>query len=164
MILKPGDPIVVDRVEGDWTCGYFTNWEGYPQGFLKGMITTEQGWVRSRDIHPADVATHPPLSAWVGTWVEGWDRIKIESAKASGDLNLAGDAHSLGPTDQPITGQFSGQAIPMGNHLHLTDSGFTRTCEVDLTLTGKYILAKDNNKCSATYVRFWGIWKRATAP
>jgi hypothetical protein len=161
MTLKPGDPIVVDRVEGDWTCGYFTNWEGDPQGFLKGMITPQQGWVRSREIYPVAVATNPPLSAWVGTWVEGWDRITIESSKTWGKLSLVGQARGLGPTDEAISGQFSGQATPVGNHLHLTDWALTRTCEVDLTLAGKYILAKDNNKCSDTYVRFWGIWKRA---
>jgi len=162
MTLKPGDPILVDRVAGDWTCGFFTNWEGEPAGFLKGMITPEQGWVRSEGIYPVNVATSPPLTAWVGTWVEGWDRITIEYSRAPGKLSLEGKANGLGPTDEPIHGQFSAQASPKGNQLHVTDWTFTRTCEVDLTLAGKYILAKDNNKCSDTYVRFWGIWKRAS--
>jgi hypothetical protein len=147
--------------KADWTCGYFTNWEGYPEGFLQGMISPKQGWVRSRDTYPVEVAANPPRSAWVGTWVEGWDRISIELSKASGELNFAGDAHSLGPTDEPITGQFSGPAVPLGNHVHLTDQALNRACAVDLTLAGEYLLAKDNGKCSATYVRFWGIWKRA---
>ncbi|MGD0130582.1 MAG: hypothetical protein ABSE57_01000 [Bryobacteraceae bacterium] len=93
--------------------------------------------------------------------MEGWDRISIELSKASGELNFAGDAHSLGPTDEPITGQFSGPAVPLRNHVHLTDQALNRACAVDLTLAGEYLRAKDNGKCSATYVRFWGIWKRA---
>lgn len=161
MTLERGNPIVVNRVEGDWTCGYFTNWIGAHAGFLEGYIHPDVGWVRSRDIRRVNVIKNPPLSAWVGTWVEGWDQIKIETSKSPGKLSLVGRAQGLSPTDKPIMRQFSGEASPMGNHLHLTEgANGSNSCSVKLTLAGKYILANDNEKCGAPYVHFWGIWKR----
>src|SRR5579863_3763135 len=66
--LKTGDPVVVSRVEGDWTCGYLTSRKG-----------AAQTWVRSKDIRPLTFDPNPPLTPWLGTWVQDENQIQIQS-------------------------------------------------------------------------------------
>jgi hypothetical protein len=148
--LAPGDPVVVYQAEGDWTCGYLSQAKG-----------AGPGWVRSNDIRPVHVDAAPPLDAWVGTWANGDDRIRIQTSKAPGKLELQGEAVWHGRTKDAVhTGDFSGAAAPVGSHLHFVESG-ADSCTIDLTLIGKYLVANDNNLCGGENVRFWGIWKRA---
>ncbi|HUA18383.1 MAG TPA: hypothetical protein VMB25_06535 [Bryobacteraceae bacterium] len=144
MKLKPGDTVVVNRVEGDWTCGYLISRRG-----------AAQGWVRSNDISPVDVDPNPPLTAWIGSWVQGENRVEIQVAK--GKLDLRGEAYWHGIGDNVHTGEFSAEALPAGNKLHAEDD----VCKIDLALIGKYILTNDNNMCGGANVRFWGVWKYA---
>ena len=148
--LAPGDPVVVYQAEGDWTCGYLSQAKG-----------AGPGWVRSNDIRPVHVDAAPPLDAWVGTWANGDDRIRIQTSKAPGKLELQGEAVWHGRTKDAVhTGDFSGAAAPVGSHLHFVESG-ADSCTIDRTLIGKYLVANDNNLCGGENVRFWGIWKRA---
>ena len=148
--LAPGDTVVVYQAEGDWTCGYLTQSKG-----------AGPGWVRSNDIRPVSFDAAPPLDAWRGTWANGEDRIRIQTAKAPGKVELKGEAVWHGRTKDAVnTGDFEGDAAPVGNHLHFVESG-TDSCTVDLTLIGKYLVANDNNLCGGENVRFWGVWKRA---
>lgn len=144
--IKTGDPLVVSRVEGDWTCGYLTSRKG-----------AAQAWVRTRDIRLLNFDPNPPLSAWTGTWVQGENRIRIQNAKLPGKLSLDGEAYWHGFGDNVHSGEFAADASPAGNHLHLEDD----LCQIDLALWGKYALASDNNMCGGMNVRFWGVWKRA---
>ena len=144
--LEKRDPVVVTRVEGDWTCGY-----------LVGRKGSGQGWVRSRDIRLVDSDPNPPLTAWSGTWVQAENRIRIQSSNSPGKLAVHGEAYWHGLGENVHLGEFSGDAIPAGNHLHVEDD----SCEIDLALMGKYILANDNNSCGGLNVRFWGVWRRA---
>ncbi len=162
MTLQPGDPVVMNRAEGDWTCGYFTDWKGVTQGSPRGWPQSAEGWVRSQDIAPVNFTKNPASTAWLGTWVQGRNSIGIQNLKAPGKLSFSGKAYKLGPEDVINTGQFSGQASPRGNQVHLIESG-ANSCAVDLTLAGKYLLVNDNDRCSTTSVRFGGIWKRAPA-
>ena len=146
--IKTGDPVVVNRVEGDWTCGYITSRKG-----------SAQGWVRSREIRLVTFDPSPPLTAWAGTWVQGENRIRIRASKASGKLDLDGEAYWHGFGDNVHSGEFSAETNPAGNHLHVEDDA----CHIDLALIGRYILANDNNGCGGANVRFWGVWKRAQA-
>jgi len=147
--LAPGDPVVVFHAEPDWTCGYLSQAKG-----------AGPGWVRSTDIRPVNFDAAPPLDAWVGTWVNGDDRIRIQTSKAPGKVELKGEAVWHGRTKDAVnTGDFAGEAAPVGNHLHFVESG-ADSCTVDLTLIGKYLVANDNNLCGGQNVRFWGVWKR----
>ena len=146
--IKTGDPVVVTRVEGDWTCGY-----------LVGRKGSGPGWVRSKEIRLLSADPNPPLSGWTGTWAQDENRIRIQPSKASGKLDLEGEAYWHGFGDNVHSGNFSGRASPAGNHLHVEDD----LCQIDLALWGKYILASDNNSCGGMNVRFWGVWKRAQA-
>jgi len=147
--LAPGDPIVVFHAEPDWTCGYLSQAKG-----------AGPGWVRSSDIRPVNFDAAPALDAWAGTWANGDDRIRIQTSKAPGKLELKGEGIWHGRTKDAVnTGEFAGEAAPVGNHLHFVESG-ADSCTVDLTLIGKYLVANDNNLCGGQNVRFWGVWKR----
>jgi hypothetical protein len=143
--LKTGYPVVVSRVEGEWTCGYLVTRKG-----------ASQGWVRSKDIRWLTFDPNPPLAAWIGTWTQGENRIKIQPSKTPGKLALEGEAYWHGFGNNVHDGEFSADASPAGNHLHVEDD----PCKIDLALWGKYILVNDNNMCGGMNVRFWGVWKR----
>jgi hypothetical protein len=144
--LKNGDPVVVTRVEGDWTCGY-----------LVGRKGSGPGWVRSRDIRLVDSDPNPPLVAWTGTWVQGENQIRIQSSKTPGELDLEGEAYWHGIGDNVHSGEFASAATPAGNHLHVEDDA----CHIDLAVIGRYLLANDNDNCGGLNVRFWGVWKHS---
>lgn len=144
--VKTGNPLVVSRAEGDWTCGYLTSRKG-----------AAQVWLRSADIRLLTFDPNPPLTAWTGTWVQGENRIRIQNAKIPGKLSLGGEAYWHGFGDNVHDGAFAAEASPAGSHLHLEDD----LCQIDLALWGKYVLASDNNMCGGMNVRFWGVWKRA---
>jgi hypothetical protein len=145
--LAPGDPMVVYRVAGDWTCGYTSQGDG-----------AGPGWVRSTDIRLVEFDPHPSVGAWAGRWAGGEDRVAIVRSSAAGELALKGSAAWHGYGDVVHTGDFSATAAPHGNHLHVVESG-SDSCTVDLTLIGAYIVASDNGKCGGMNVRFQGIWK-----
>jgi hypothetical protein len=145
-----GDPLLVYRVEGAWTCGYLSQHGG-----------AGPAWVRSAEIRLVQVDPNPPLAAWAGTWKGGEDRVTIQLSKTPGSLALKGAAVWRGRANAVHTGDFEGEGTPQGNHLHFVDSG-TDSCTIDFTLVGAYIVADDNNKCGGMNVRFQGIWKRAS--
>jgi hypothetical protein len=146
--LAAGDAVTPYHTDGDWTCAYLQQYDG-----------AGPGWVKSQDIRgvPADAA--PPLDAWSGTWANGPGRIVIGSSKSSGKLQLEGEAEWHGRGDVVHTGNFAGDAVPTGNHLHFVEAG-ADSCTVDLTLVGKYLVVNDNDRCGGMNVRFWGVWKR----
>ena len=148
MPLKAGDLVVIGRSEGEWTCGYLSSAKG-----------AAQGWVRSADFRPVEADPNPPLTAWTGTWVQGENRITMERSNTSGKLSLDGEAYWRGGRDNVHEGAIAGEATPAGNHLHY-EEGSAESCNIDLALIGKYLLANDNSKCGGMNVRFWGVWRR----
>jgi hypothetical protein len=148
MPLKAGDPMVISRADGAWTCGYLVS----PKG-------SAQGWIHSLDIRPVAFDLNPPLSAWVGSW--GQDRNHILIRVSNGKLHIEGEAYWHGGGNNVHSGSLSGEASPMGHKLRYSESD---ACTVDLALLGKYLLANDNNMCGGANVRFWGIWRRAHLP
>jgi len=149
MLLKAGDLVVISRSEGDWTCGYLISAKG-----------SAQGWVRLVDFRPVEADPNPPLTAWIGTWVQGENRITIERSNTPGKISLDGEAYWRGGRDNVHEGAIAGEATPQGNRLHY-EEGSAESCNIDLALIGKYLLASDNNKCGGMNVRFWGVWRRS---
>jgi hypothetical protein len=145
--LKPGDPLVVNRTEGDWTCGYLVARKG-----------SAQGWVRSGDIRLIAFDPNPPLDAWLGEWRQGKNHISMLPSKTAGKLALEGEAYWIGTNHNEHSGEISGEASPVGNQLRYSE-GEGEGCKVDFALWGKYLLANDNNMCGGLNVRFWGVWK-----
>lgn len=150
MTLKPGDPVVIARAEGAWTCGYLVARKG-----------SAPGWVESANLRQIAADPDPPLSTWLGEWRQGENRIDILPTNQPGKVELEGDAYWHGIGDNVHTGSISGDASPSGNRLHYAEED---VCTVDLALIGKYLLAIDNAGCGGANVRFWGVWKRAQAP
>jgi len=146
--LAAGDAVTPYHTDGDWTCAYIQQSDG-----------AGPGWVKSRDLREVAADPAPPLDAWFGSWRNGQGRIRIEASRPSGKLRLAGDAEWHGVGDVVHTGNFEGEAVPEGNHLHFVEGG-AGSCTVDLTLIGKYLVASDNDGCGGMNVRFWGVWKR----
>lgn len=149
MRLRAGDPVVLNRTEGDWTCGYLVARDG-----------SAQGWVRSTELRPVASDPNPPSSAWIGTWVQDENQITIQACPrdAPATLTFDGKAYWHGPRNNIHSGRVSVQARPVGNRVHLDD----QLCKIDLALSGKYLLANDNNMCGGLNVRFWGVWKRSS--
>ena len=146
--LRPSEAILVYRTKGEWTCGYVSKRNG-----------AGPEWVRSRDVHLLSIDTNPPAAAWIGTWVNGLSKITIRTSKNAGKLSVEGSGIWKGLGGVVHTGDFEGDAAPMGNRLHLADGG-AESCRVDLTLAGRYIVADDNSQCGGMNVRFWGIWRK----
>jgi len=147
--LVPGDTVVVFRNESDWICGYFSSSNG-----------SAPGWVITKDTRLVDFDPNPPLEAWVGTWTQREDRIRISLSKAQGKLALEGNGIWHGIKDVQHTGEFAGEATPNGNRLHFVQ-GDSDSCTIDLGLSGNYLIANDNQRCGGMNVRFWGVWRRS---
>ncbi len=147
MRLAAGDPVVITRTEGDWTCGYLVAKKG-----------SAQGWVRFFDLRPVNADPNPPPTAWGGNWVLNDNRIDIRASKGPSTLALSGHAYWHGGRGIVNDGEFTAEAAPAKNNLHIEDD----ICKIDLALIGPYLLANDNNMCGGVNVRFWGVWKRPT--
>jgi hypothetical protein len=145
--VEPGSPVLVYKIEGQWTCGYGA--DRYGAG---------PAWFQSKDLRAVKFAIDPPIAAWNGIWKGGEDRVVISASKNSEELRLVGKAIWQGANGNEHLGDASGNAVPNGNRLHIVDGG----CVIDLTLAGKYILADDNQGCGGMNVSFSGFWTRAT--
>ena len=145
--LHPGDLILVNRTQGDWTCGYLQRRDNLV-------------WVRSREIRSVRFDPNPLPAAWLGSWQNAEDHIRIRASKTSGKLDLDGLAVWRGQFSVH-TGQLSGAAEPNANRLHVVEGAGSDACMVDLTLVSKYLVVTDNNMCGGVNVRFWGIWVRS---
>jgi hypothetical protein len=146
---RPGDMVVVYRVQGDWTCGYLTHKAG-----------ARSGWIPSAAIRLFNADPKPPLDAWLGTWRKDEEYITIVNAKTPGKVALESGRALHGSKHVAQGGETKGEAIPNGNHAHFVDDNL-HICEVDVTLYGKYLLSEDNHFCGDLNVRFWGIWTRS---
>lgn len=144
MTLKLDDPVVVNRAEGSWTCGYLIAPDG-----------SAQGWIHSSQLRGLTIDPNPPSEAWIGTWIQDENHITIRNSH--GKLAIDGEAYWFGPYHNGHIGEISGEVEVAGNHLHYEDG----ICKVDLALLAKYLLANDNNMCGGANVRFWGVWRRS---
>lgn len=146
MALKPGDPVVITRAEGAWTCGYLVARKG-----------SAQGWVQTANLREIAADPNPPLNAWIGEWTQDKNHIAIRESHDK--LAIDGEAYWFGAQHVGRIGEISGEVTPEGDRSHYVDG----ICQVDFSLIGKYLLLNDNNMCGGVNVRFWGIWKRNRA-
>jgi hypothetical protein len=149
--VAAGSPVLVYKVEDGWTCGYAADSRS------AGPV-----WLRSADVRPVSYERDAPLSAWVGWWSGGEDRIHIDLSRSGASLHLQGKATWHGAGGIEHYGSIAGDAMPDGNRLHFSPNGPDQ-CTVDLVLFRKFIVAKDNGLCGALNVRFWGLWRRSAS-
>jgi hypothetical protein len=145
MTLKPGDPVVISRTEGPWTCGYLVGHDG-----------SAQGWLRTNDLRPITPDPNPPLDAWIGKWIQDDNHITIR--RSQDKLAVDGKAYWFGPNHSQHSGEISAEAETARNRIHYEDG----LCKVEFALITNYLLANDNNMCGGMNVRFWGVWRRVT--
>ena len=143
MALKPGDPVVIGRQEIGWTCGYLVARKG-----------SAQGWIQTASLREIPADPNPPLSAWIGEWIQDENHMTIR--ESNGKMAIDGEAYWVDERHFGRSGEISGEVTPAGNRLRYSEYG----CVVDIALIGKYLLLNDNNMCGGVNVRFWGIWKR----
>jgi hypothetical protein len=152
--IEPGDLVITGPAEGSGLCAL------YP-----GQTRTIFGVIHRTDLgtpQPAD--THPPLTAWTGTWKKGDDQITLRPDGSSIVAN--GDAYwpsANPPLDQqpggPNIGEMAGKADPNGNAVTFASTD-PNNCRVTLTLVSPFMLAQDNNKCGGHNVTFTGVYLR----
>ncbi|MBV9268102.1 MAG: hypothetical protein JO061_18180 [Acidobacteriaceae bacterium] len=150
--IHPGDAVLVYRTENGWTCGYVSRWG----------VGAGPAWLPDGDLRAVQVDANPSLSAWLGTWTNGEDQIKITQSTTAGELDVSGSAEWHGRPGVVHTGAFKGHAEPSGNRLHVAEGTESYSCSVDLTLLGKFLQTSDNMNCGGANVRFGGLWRRAS--
>jgi len=146
MKIGKGQPIVLFQRSADWICGYAENKDG-----------AAPAWVAAAQVRELQPDPNPPLTAWLGNWNNGQDRIQIKPSNQPSKLVLIGHATWHGAGDVEHSGDVGGDVTPNGNHIHYSEGA--DACTIDLTLFGNYIVANDNNGCGGMNVRFWGIWR-----
>ncbi len=148
MKLHKQQPIVIFRKSGDWICGYVENEDG-----------AAPVWVPANQLSEVRVDPNPPVTAWVGSWTNGGNRIELRPTSDPSKLALTGHASWHGAGDVEHFGEVGGEVTTSGNHIHYSEGA--DACNIDLTLFGNHLVANDNDKCGGMNVRFWGIWTRA---
>lgn len=166
VFVVPGDRVLVDETEGDYSCASFVS--------ARGSETS--GWLPKAALDmPANPAP-PALADWTGKWkrVEASIEIKLRGPdlEASGDATWgAGDPRRVRSGGVNI-GEFSGKSRPSGNRLAFGE-GYDGVrapdaaggkddfdCRVRLYLLGPYLAAQDNRKCGGNNVSFTGVYVR----
>jgi hypothetical protein len=147
MKLEKGQPVVLFRRSADWICGYVENKDG-----------AAPAWVAAGDVSELQPDPNPPVTAWLGNWKNGSNRIEIRPTNQHSKLVLTGHATWHGAGDVEHDGDVEGEVTPNGNHIHYSEG--PDACTIDSTLFGNYFVADDNNRCGGMNVRFWGIWRR----
>ena len=163
--LPAGLVVSVDREENGWSC-------------VTGGDSTS-GWVETSRLIPLPAEPKIPLPEWVGWWRQGKrvhglksDVLLLTSGRAPGSLRVSGKAYWYGPVvdGAPVEhfGQVNGEAVPVGNHLHVVEENADNDhgCVVDLTLVRTegpaHLVAYDNMQCGGANVRFGRSWERFT--
>jgi hypothetical protein len=130
---------------------------GYVCAFAAGRIPGNVGWIPLARLAPATqpVDPTPPLHSWIGTWREGDNRIALS---LEGDrISAEGDAYWPGKNIMPGNeGSFAGTAAPSANRLRIVEN----SCEVGMTLAGRFLAVTDNQMCGGHNVSFSGIFVR----
>jgi hypothetical protein len=99
--------------------------------------------------------TRPPFASWIGTWRHGdnWIALTLEGDRISAE----GEAYWPGKNIMPANeGSFAGTAAPSANRLRIVDN----SCEVGMTLAGRFLVVTDNQMCGGHNVSFSGIYVR----
>src|SRR5579859_735443 len=98
--IKTAEPFVISRIAGDRACGY-----------VEGRKGSTQRCVPSKDIRLLNLDPAPPLTPWTGTWVQGENRIRIQTSN-TGKRSMDGEAYWHGFGDNVHSGEFSAEAKP----------------------------------------------------
>jgi hypothetical protein len=139
--VMPGDVVLTSVASDGFMCGYLPN----PEGGTGGYLPLD----RLQVLPPLPDA---PLTAWVGTWVNGAATIRI-SAKGNA---LAVDAEA-GPNKT--------HAADLGavvhNYAMFEEIVGKRDCIIEMTLILDALEVQDNDDCGAGHARFVGEFHRA---
>ncbi len=145
-----GDTLVISKIRKGFACAFYPG---------KGGGTA--GWVPTRQLKLLFVDSHPPVSAWLGTWTSGGNP-EIAITQKFGQLHAKGHAFWPGKpetTDWPSVhvGEISGRINRAGQRGDYADENL---CKVRFTLLRDYLIAGDNRQCGGANVSFSGVYRR----
>lgn len=146
--INKDQPIVLFQKSAEWICGYVDDKDG-----------ATPAWISAKEVREVGPDPIPPVTAWLGTWRNGANRIVIKRPGDPYKLTLVGHATWHGRAGVEHSGDVTGDVTPSGDHIHYSEGG--ESCAIDLTLFGNYMVANDNDRCGGMNVRFWGIWRRS---
>jgi len=149
--VVPGDAIIINKIRKGYACALYPNNAG-----------GTAGWVPTRQMKLLFVDSHPPVSAWLGTWRIGTGNPEIEITQKFGQLHAKGQAFWPGrpeTTDWPSihVGELSGKIDRAGQRGTYSDENL---CKVRFTLLRDYLIAGDNRQCGGANVSFSGVYRR----
>jgi hypothetical protein len=166
--VVPGDQLVATAIKAGFTSVTFVDREG----------KTHSGWIES-----AGLSRVPGSSevAWQGSWKARDAQLDIR-LNPDRTLRIEGSATWGSHDPERVargginTGQFDVALTPLGGNyiaFSLADAADSETaarpyneapeddarCRVTLHLLGRYLLAKDNNRCGGHNVSFTGVYR-----
>lgn len=150
--VLPGDEMIVNKVRGDWACGWFN-----------GKKHETVGWVDARRLQFLREDEVRDLNRWAGKWKFYSNVIEISTAenklhvKGSADWN--GGKNSAGV---PVvhTGDIEGEITPQNGWARLVMDAGPYSCQANFTLLGRYLVVTDNSNCGGVNVRFDGVYTK----
>jgi hypothetical protein len=156
--LVGGDPVLVGRTKGDFTCVSY-------QSPLAKRQTWIRSWLPSAALKPVAPMPSPKTPDWIGTWYHPGGSIKIKSG-GSGRLHVEGEMVVPGARDVH-NGQIQAKVAPQNGAVAFVDDGsipFEKTdageCRVRMQRIGPWLLVEDNNGCGGAGVSFTGLYHR----
>lgn len=170
--IKPTDSLIVSRKYKDWGCAaVLRNVKG--RDGVRGYLTN---WVPLEKLTLQKPKLDPPVSAWVGEWLDGYYNTMVLKPDPGG-LSFEGMAQYRNPFQVGTgedkdgdgkedmrdevsihVGEMYGTARPKGNRLQVGQG--PDDCQINLTLVGEFLIALDNNLCGGANVSFNGIYVR----
>ena len=149
--LVPGDVVLIGHARGDYVCAFYPNRQG-----------GTAGWIPAHDLARLPDPPSPRLEAWVGTWRDGDDTIRLavkgDALTAEGEAFWPGlDSDPKMMPGGPNIGDMGGTAHPRGASVVFEDQD---GCRVALRLIGAFLVATDNHQCGGLNVRFDGVYRR----
>ncbi len=151
--LVTGDPVLVGRIRGEFTCVTY-------QAPLAKKQVWAQGWLPSAALTPVAPMPSPQTADWIGSWERPGASVEIKTGDG-GKLHVEGEA--VLPTARDFhNGAFAAQVAPQNDTIAFTDDGtnYGDECRVRLQRIGPWLLVVDNSSCGGAGVSFIGLYHR----
>ena len=153
-IVNHGSEVLIFKTKPGFVCAIYPTKSGRATGWLPDTQIA---------INKDFSLLKPTLEAWKGHWYSGDNQIKL--AISDNALKASGNAYwPKKGLETSQDGEFTGEAVPVANHLVLaTDAdygGNEEPCKLNMNLVGNFLVVTDNSNCGGRNVRFDGIYKR----
>jgi hypothetical protein len=156
--LIPGDPVIINQIQGDWACVWY-----------QGKTRETVGWIPSKQIALKAKKT-PEHKAWLGHWsYANTNSIMIKTSQSGKALSVDGQAYwfglvvngervvHIGALGQP-------ELLPQKDRLYYSSGDDEFSCKAVMQLLPPFLIADDNGNCGGQNVSFRGVYLRTNKP